>query len=142
MKRPYTLSVFCILCVAWVAAAATQAGGTIWDGVYTDAQSKRGEAVYAERCASCHAPDLSGMDQAPSLSSADFMTEWTDQSANDLFERIRVSMPADKPGSLERTQVADLLAFMLQKNSIPAGAAELPADAGTLKAIKFVGKKP
>jgi mono/diheme cytochrome c family protein len=113
-----------------------------WDGVYTDAQAKRGEAIYAERCASCHAPDLSGMDQAPALAGADVLTEWNDLSINDLFERTRISMPADKPGSLEPQQVADVLAFVLQKNGFPAGPADLPSNADTLKTIAFVAKKP
>src|SRR6266545_7613543 len=115
---------------------------TVWSGVYTEAQAKRGDALYAERCASCHAPDLSGMDQAPALTGADFMTEWNDLSLNDLVERVRISMPADKPGSLDRQQVADAIALILQKNSFPAGQSELAADADALKGIKFLAKKP
>ena len=33
---------------------------TVWDGAYTDGQAKRGEAVYAAECSSCHGEDLSG----------------------------------------------------------------------------------
>jgi len=112
-----------------------------WEGVYSDAQAKRGEAIYADHCASCHAPDLSGMDQAPALAEAEFRTEWNDLSMNDLFERTRISMPADKPGSLERQQVADVLAFILQKNSFPAGVTELPAEPDQLKALTFAAKR-
>ena len=115
---------------------------TTWDGIYTDGQAKRGEAIYAERCASCHAPDLSGIDQAPPLTGADFLTEWNDLSLNELFERTRISMPADKPGSLDRRQVADVLAFVLQKDGFPGGPHELPTAADDLKAIKFVAKRP
>jgi len=115
---------------------------TTWDGVYSEAQAKRGDAVYTERCASCHAADLSGLDQAPPLAGADFLTEWNDLPMSDLFERTRISMPADKPGSLDRQQVADALAFMLQKNAFPAGASDLPPAADDLKAIKILAKKP
>ena len=117
-------------------------GRTTWDGVYSEAQAKRGEAIYADRCASCHAPDLSGMDQAPALTGADFLTEWNDLSLNDLFERTRISMPADNPGSLEREQVADVLAVVLRKDGFPAGERQLPTAADDLKAIKFVAKRP
>ena len=115
---------------------------TVWSGAYTDAQAKRGEALYAERCSTCHAPDLSGLDQAPALTGADFMTEWNDLSTNDLFERVRISMPADKPGSLTRQEVADAVAFILSKDGFPSGSAELPTDADALKGIKFLAKKP
>jgi mono/diheme cytochrome c family protein len=113
-----------------------------WDGVFTDVQAKRGEAIYAERCASCHAPDLSGMDQAPALAGAVFRTEWDGLSMNDLFERTRISMPADKPGSLDGAQVADVIAFILEKNGFPAGDAELPTAGDRLTGIKVVSKKP
>jgi cytochrome c len=125
-----------------LALLAAGVGADIWSGVYTEAQAKRGEALYADKCASCHAPDLSGIDQAPALAGSDFMTNWNDQSMNDLFERVRISMPADKPGSLEKQEVADALAFILQKNSAPSGSTELPTDGEALKAIKVVAKKP
>jgi mono/diheme cytochrome c family protein len=128
-----------IIAITLFAAAA---GSDVWGGVYTDAQAKRGETVYADKCASCHAPDLTGLDQAPPLTGSDFATNWNDLSINDLFERIRISMPADKPGTLGRQEVADVLSFVLQKNSFPAGGADLAADADTLKAIKFLAKKP
>jgi len=98
--------------------------------------------VYADRCSACHADDLSGIDQAAPLVGADFMNDWNDQTVNDLFERIRISMPADQPGSLNRTQVADVVAFLLQKNSFPAGQTDLTSTEDTLKAIKIVAKKP
>jgi len=130
-----------LMCASAVALIA-QAGRTVWDGVYSDAQAKRGEALYTDRCSTCHAPDLSGIDQAPPLTGGDFAMNWTDLSMNDLFERIHVSMPADKPGSLTPQEVADVIAFVLQKNAMPAGAAELPADAESLKTIKYLAKKP
>ena len=122
---------------------AEQAGDkTSSSGVYTEAQATRGAALFADKCASCHAPDLTGLDQAPPLTGNDFNTNWNDLSLNDLFERIQISMPADKPGSLSRQEAADIVAFVLQKASFPAGQAELPSAADGLKAIKFVAKKP
>jgi mono/diheme cytochrome c family protein len=125
-----------------IALLAGVAGVDIWSGVYTEAQAKRGEAIYADRCASCHAPDLSGIDQAPALTGSDFTAEWNDQSVHDLFERVRISMPADKPGSLDGQQVAAVLAFILQKNDLPAGQTELPTTAEALKEIRFLARKP
>jgi mono/diheme cytochrome c family protein len=129
--------VFLMSTVALLAQART-----VWDGVYSDAQAKRGAALFADRCSTCHAPDLSGIDQAPALTGADFAMDWDTLSMNDLFERTRVSMPADKPGTLTPPEVADVLAFVLQKNAMPSGASDLPTDADALKAIKYTAKKP
>jgi mono/diheme cytochrome c family protein len=117
-------------------------GKTTLDGVYSAAQAARGEAVYKASCASCHGDDLSGGGQAPALNDKDFNMDWVDLSLNDLSERIRLSMPADKPGSLSAAQTVDVIAFLLSKGNFPAGQAELPADAAALKDIKFVAPAP
>jgi len=117
-------------------------GKTTLDGVYSEAQAKRGEAVYSSTCAGCHQPDLSGDGQTPPLAGKDFNMDWVDQSVGDLFERTRISMPADKPGSLAPADVADVIAFVLSKGKFPAGSADLPSDAAALKAIKFVSPQP
>jgi mono/diheme cytochrome c family protein len=113
-----------------------------WDGAYTEAQAKRGEAAYSKSCASCHGPDLAGADTAPSLTGAEFNAGWNDLTLDDLFERIRTTMPADGPGSLERQQYADILSFILTKDGFPAGQTELPPQNPALKGIKFIAKKP
>jgi S-disulfanyl-L-cysteine oxidoreductase SoxD len=116
-------------------------GKTTLDGVYTAAQSARGQKIYADSCASCHGDDLSGGGQAPALAGKDFNVDWTDLTVSDLFERTHGTMPADKPGTLTPAQTADVIAFLLQKGNFPAGQTELPADAAALKEIKFVAPK-
>ncbi len=123
----------------WILASAQ--GRTTLDGVYTEAQAQRGEAVYARACASCHQPDLSGDGQTPALAGTDFNMNWNDRSIGDLFERTRISMPADAPGSLEPAEVADAIAFLLSKGTFPAGQAELPSGLAALKDITFVTPK-
>src|SRR5215467_1034807 len=105
---------------------AAQQAKSQWDGVYTDDQAKRGEGLYSQYCASCHGPDLAGGEMAPGLTGGEFSSNWNDLSLGDLFERIRVSMPQNSPGSLSRQQNADILAFMLSKANVPAGSSELP----------------
>jgi mono/diheme cytochrome c family protein len=140
--RPTAAIAFVITCAAIGGYVARAEQGSTWTGVYSDAQAKRGEALYADKCASCHAPDLTGLDQAPPLAGADFNTNWNDLAVNDLFERIRISMPADKPGTLSRQETADIVAFILQKGGFPAGQADVPSEAEALKGIKFIAKKP
>ena len=114
---------------------------SVWDGIYTEEQAKRGGPMYSEQCASCHGPELMGGEMAPPLASGDFLSGWDGLTVGDLFERIRISMPQNAPGSLSGQQNADILAFVLNANKFPTGAAELPKEAGILKQIKFESKK-
>lgn len=122
-------------------ASAEQAQSQ-WDGVYTAEQAKRGEALYAEKCSSCHGPEMAGGEMAPGLAGGEFTANWNDLSVGDLFERIRISMPQNNPGSLSRQQNADVLAFMFAKGSYPAGKADLATQTEVLNTIKFLATKP
>ena len=113
-----------------------------WDGVYSAEQAKRGQGLYAEKCASCHGPDLTGGEMAPALVGGEFSANWNDLSVGDLFERIRISMPQNDPGSLSRPQNADILSFILERNKAPAGSAELPSQTEALNQMKFLAAKP
>ncbi len=115
-------------------AVRAEQAKTSKDGVYSDAQAKRGEELYTAQCSACHAADLSG-GGAPALAGADFLGFWDKTPAADLVEKIQASMPANSPGSLTRAQAADITAFMFKANKFPAGAADLTADAAALKAI-------
>ena len=117
-------------------------GRTTQDGVYAEAQAKRGEQTYAKACASCHGADLSGSGQAPALGDADFNKEWDGQPVSDLFDRIHATMPADAPGTLQPAEVADVTAFIFAKAHMPAGAADLPSDSAVLKLILYTAPKP
>ena len=60
----------------------------------------------------------------------------------ELAERIRISMPADKPGSLSRPQLADILAFILKVDTFPAGSMPLDPQAAALGQIRFESLRP
>ena len=117
---------------SWVAVHAQQIRN-VAQGVYTGPQAERGQAVYAEKCASCHGPTLGGA-QAPPLTGDEFMRIWGGP-ASDLVNKILNTMPANDPGKLTRQQVADVVAYMLQVGKFPAGATELAAEEAVLKAI-------
>lgn len=128
-----------------LAAAMSLAGQeqkTVWDGVYTEEQARRGSDVYAERCAMCHGDSLGGVESAPPLTGPAFYANWEGESLNALFERIRMSMPLDNPGSLSRAQNADVVAHMLRIGGYPAGTTALEGQAGALTGIKVLTYKP
>ena len=110
---------------------------TVWDGVYNDTQAKRGEAVYLEACSNCHGRTLEGADMTPGLTGGAFMANWDGLTVGDLFDRIRISMPADRPGSLSRQEDADVVAYILRFNQFPSGKEELPREVQILKQILF-----
>lgn len=115
---------------------------SVWDGVYTEEQAKRGEEVYKKECAACHGAELTGGESAPSLTGGAFQANWNGLTLGDLFDRIRKTMPQGKPGSLTRQQDADVLSFMLSANKFPAGKTELYRQSEMLKEIRFETKKP
>ena len=122
--------------------APTPETPSVWDGVYTEEQAKRGEALYAGECSSCHGADLMGMDESSPLAGALFMGNWDGLTVGDLFERVRVSMPQDDPGRLDRQQTADVLAYVLRFNKFPVGETELARQTEVLKQIRFEATKP
>jgi S-disulfanyl-L-cysteine oxidoreductase SoxD len=140
-------SVTMAMAMVWVAAVAVQPGvlaqkKTVWDGVYTEEQAKRGAAAYERDCSSCHQGDLAGDGFAPGLSGPEFASAWEGLSVGDLVERIRVSMPPSNPGSLPLADKVDIVAHILKANNFPAGTAEMAKEVEPLKAIEYRANKP
>jgi S-disulfanyl-L-cysteine oxidoreductase SoxD len=139
--------------IAWILAALPAVGlaqrslASQWDGVYTVAQADRGRFAYERYCAGCHGVDLRGADRitfypgqvarTPPLAGETFNRNWDGRSLGDLFDRIRVSMPEQNPGSLRPETIADIVALMLQQGRYPAGSAELSPVRGELDGITF-----
>ena len=117
--------------------AAQSAAHSVWDGVYTEEQARRGETLYHDKCALCHGDKLTGGESAPPLTGGAFVSNWNGLTLDILFERIRVSMPSDNPARVGRQPKADILAYMLSMNSFPSGNADLPPKTELLKDILF-----
>jgi len=47
---------------------------SVWDGVYTEEQAKRGEELYRKECASCHGETLVGGGGAAPLTGGTFLS--------------------------------------------------------------------
>jgi mono/diheme cytochrome c family protein len=115
-------------------------GRSVWDGIYTKEQAARGQTVYREECAGCHAQNLGGGESAPALAGSEFLTNWDGKTVGDMLERIINTMPADDPGSLARRQYADITAYLLSENAFPAGSKDLDSAPATLKDIAIARK--
>lgn len=120
-----------------VATSEVQGSRSLWDGVFTQEQAKRGEAAYQESCARCHGADLMSGDAVRPLAGTEFLSTWNAKTLGDLFDRIRTTMPADKPGTLNRQQISDIVAYILSTNKFPAGKTEVEPQSDLLKQIRF-----
>ncbi len=116
--------------------AAAGAGSPLLAGAFTEDQAVRGQALYYQHCLSCHAEDMTGLDQAPPLAGPRFSSIWDGESLWSLVERIE-TMPPAAPGSLSRPESVDLLTYMLWYNGLPLGEAPLSAEQSVLAAMAF-----
>jgi len=145
MQRALLIRVASIALAATVLAAALQAQDsdtfvTIWDGVYTAAQAERGKATFDVSCSRCHNSDLSGSDRGPTLVSEKFLATWMDGSLEPLFSFIRDMMPQGSANIVSDDSKADILAYILQRNSFPPGKTELTANGDKLDTIQILRK--
>ena len=127
-----------LMLLAAVAAEAQDASGpSIWMGVFTAAQAKRGNDSYQASCSGCHGSDLHATDpEAVDLTGPAIRAKWNGKKLQERFETIRDTMPPGNPNTLGDKTYMDILAFILQSNEFPAGNQELVPD--TAKTIVFV----
>lgn len=123
-------------------AARPQPARSVWDGVYSEEQARRGAALYTEWCAVCHGGFMAGGEEAPPLAGGTFLSNWNGVTVGDMLNRTRESMPLDDPGGLSRRQNADILAYMFEFNNVPAGEQDLPRQDGILQQILFELMQP
>jgi quinoprotein glucose dehydrogenase len=115
---------------------------SVWDGVFSADQARRGQVRYRELCASCHGDTLEGGESAPPLAGGEFLANWNTLSVGDLFDRTRNTMPQSKPGSMSRETNAEIMAYLLSANQFPAGKEALPQSSEVLKEIRIEAIKP
>jgi len=113
---------------------------SVWSGVYTKAQSERGEQLYSGACAQCHGLRLNGAGQpdqppSPAIARAGFLRKWEGKPVAELFTYVRAMMPTDAPGTLTDQQSIDAVAYMFAVSDIPAGNKDLPTDPKALEGI-------
>jgi len=150
--RPYGIRrAICVVasltavCYGGFLARAQETASTsrsVWDGVYTEEQAKRGEEMYRKECASCHGDALVGGGGAAPLTGGAFLSNWNGLTVGDLFDRIRKTMPQGSLGKLTKQQDADILAYLLSFNKFPAGKTELQKQVEFLREIRFEATKP
>jgi S-disulfanyl-L-cysteine oxidoreductase SoxD len=104
---------------------------TTWDGVFSEAQAERGQALFVDNCSECHGLELQGGDHKP-LKGDRFWTDWQETTVDYLLRRISRNMPYSDDGSLAGTLgmpvYLDIVAHILKTNGFPAGTSDLTAE--------------
>src|SRR5437667_10069962 len=91
---------FAMLAGAYSTVGA-QAPKSVLDGVYTEAQSKRGDRVYADNCATCHGPKLEGTDTGgPTLVGKGFVNGRKERRAGALLSKSSMDRRSHAAGTL------------------------------------------
>jgi mono/diheme cytochrome c family protein len=119
--------------VAGVAAAVTepaaaQQNKTVWDGVYTEQQAARGALSFATYCARCHDSVPNDGEEGRPLAGRAFWQSYRESTVDHLLDYVSRNMPNGAGGTLSTNTYADLVAFILSRNDLPAGDAELTKD--------------
>ena len=115
-------------------ATAAPAERLLTSGVFSAKQAERGEGVYRTSCQSCHAKN--------EYTGEEFTLNWVSKTAYDIFDVIRTQMPEDNPGSLERQEYVDVVAYIFSLNAYTSGSADLPGDDDGLKKIRIDNPPP
>jgi hypothetical protein len=122
--------------VAWQGAKPpVDAPATVWSGIYSPNQAKRGATAYTTECSRCHRDDLSGYG---GLRGTKFIDNWREDSLESLWLRLSKTMPVGAPGTLSETQYLDILAFILEANEFPSGERDLTVS--RIAGIRFQDK--
>jgi len=117
-------------------AQGAASGATVWDRVFTEAQTLRGEAAYGRSCAACHKEDLLGSGTAPALAGEAFFRRWNESTMDDVVQSTKSSMPQDAPSSLDAQVYVDIITYLLKASGSPTGSEELTADRDRLKLVR------
>jgi len=124
-----------LLAIAIVGAAITVAAEsavaqnkTVWDGVYTQPQADRGAVTFSTTCTRCHSAATNDGEAGKSLAGDRFWKSFRESTVDKLLDYVSKNMPNGAGGSLSAGVYAELVAFILSKNGLPAGTSELTKE--------------
>lgn len=117
----------CLL--AWAAASADPR--TVNDAVYSKAQAKVGEKLYADHCILCHDKKYF----------RPVLKRWEGQPLSILFTVMSTSMPESNPGFLTEKESVDILAYILSLSRYAPGDTELDYQNSALNEITVAARQ-
>src|SRR5919108_2291160 len=92
---------------------------------YWPAQAERGERVFNQTCAMCHARSQ--------FVGQSFVETWNDRRVFDFYALVRSTMPLTNPGGLKEDEYLALVSYLLKTNHAEAGTDSLRSDTLALR---------
>jgi PQQ-dependent dehydrogenase (methanol/ethanol family) len=91
---------------------------------YSSDQAAQGKTLFAQKCALCHGANLQG-GAGPPLAGSQFFLRYRGKPLSALWSTVHTEMPLNAPGTLSSQQSLALVAYILEKNGLPAGASPI-----------------
>jgi len=123
--------------VAEAAAPAASGSTAAAPAIFTAAQAEAGKAKFLPNCSMCHGPTLAGR-SGPALKGPTFANEKAGFHVGDVFTIVAQNMPATNPGSLEKDDYVEIMAYILQENGYPAGDTALTYDDAMKSSVPLI----
>ncbi len=120
-----------VVCSLLAGVAAVAEPRTVNDQVYSKAQAKIGEKLYADHCLLCHDKKYF----------RPVLKRWEGQPISVLFTVMSTSMPESNPGFLTEKEYIDILAYILSLSRYAAGDTELSYKDGTLNELTVEARR-
>ncbi len=121
------IAVFAVLACGSVSADPR----TVNDAVYSKAQAKVGEKLYADNCLLCHDKKYF----------RPVLKRWEGQTLSILFTVMSTSMPESNPGFMTEKEYVDILAYILSLSRYTPGETELEYEDGALNDITVAARQ-
>ena len=96
---------------------------------YFPARADRGEKVFSQTCAMCHA-------RSQFIGQA-FVESWNDHRVSDFYTLIRSTMPLNNPGGMKDEEYLGVVAYLLKENHASAGMDSLGTDSVSMRKRKI-----
>ncbi|MEP6942185.1 MAG: PQQ-binding-like beta-propeller repeat protein [Betaproteobacteria bacterium] len=112
----------CYAAMALLSCILPHAGAAFADGspFFSASQVAQGRWQYSQKCAVCHGAQLQGTG-APALKGKPFVEQWGSKKLSELYGYIHSNMPLGRAGTLPNQEYADIVAYVLAQNGLPAG---------------------
>jgi mono/diheme cytochrome c family protein len=129
--RTFALRMFALLVLMGAVGFCGAADSAGW---YTSQQAGAGAIAYKKTCASCHGAALQG-GMGPALVGRPFWQAYGGKKVSTLWSNVHTQMPMMAPNSVPAKNSINIMAFLLQKNGVPAGTTPLDDTVDLSKAL-------